>query len=101
MKTPGIALKDPGNTGVDPLVIHERCDYTRGYGFLSTTELLVESAPNWVYTGELPSPRSGLCGTNIDNKVLMTGQGMVHLIRLPPFMDYFGLFRRQIKLTNP
>ena len=40
---------------------------------LSSTELLVETASAWVLTGELPSPRSGLRGTNIDNKVLMTG----------------------------
>ena len=42
-------------------------------GDLSSTELLVETAPAWVFTGELPSPRSGLRGANIDNKILMTG----------------------------
>jgi len=40
---------------------------------LSSTELLVETGSAWVYTGGLPSPRSGLRGANIDNKVLMTG----------------------------
>ena len=40
---------------------------------LSSTELLVETSSAWIYTGELPSPRSGLRGANIDNKVLMTG----------------------------
>ena len=40
---------------------------------LSSTELLVETATTWVYTGELPSPRYGLHGANIDNRVLMTG----------------------------
>ena len=40
---------------------------------LSSTELLVESSSAWVYTGSLPSPRAGLRGANIDNKVLMTG----------------------------
>ena len=40
---------------------------------LSSTELLVETASAWVYTGELPSPREGLRGANIDNRVLMTG----------------------------
>ena len=40
---------------------------------LSSTELLVETASAWVYTGELPSPRSGLSGANIDNRILMTG----------------------------
>jgi len=40
---------------------------------LSSTELLVGTAKAWVYTGELPSPRSELGGANIDNKILMTG----------------------------
>merc|ERR1719411_276724 len=41
--------------------------------YLSSTELLVGTASAWVYSGELPSPRSGLGGANIDNRVLMTG----------------------------
>ena len=40
---------------------------------LSSTELLVGTASAWVYTGELPSPRYGLRGANINSKVLMTG----------------------------
>ena len=40
---------------------------------LSSTELLVGTASAWVLTGELPSPRSGLRGANIDNTVFMTG----------------------------
>ena len=40
---------------------------------LSSTELLVGSASAWVYTDELPSPRYGNRGANIDNMVLMTG----------------------------
>ena len=44
-----------------------------GSDFLSSTELLVETGSAWVLTGELPSPRVGLRGANIDNKVLMTG----------------------------
>merc|ERR1711902_458916 len=40
---------------------------------LSSTELLVESASTWVYSGELPSPRGYLRGINIDDKILMTG----------------------------
>ena len=43
---------------------------------LSSTELLVGTVSAWVFTGELPSPRSGLRGVNIDNKVLMTGRGV-------------------------
>ena len=47
---------------------------TGGYSgyYLSSTELLVETAPTWVFTGELPSPRGSLHGANIDNKILMT-----------------------------
>ena len=44
-----------------------------GHARLSSTELLEETASAWVFTGELPSPRSSLRGANIDNKVLMTG----------------------------
>merc|ERR1712062_498931 len=40
---------------------------------LSSTELLVGNASAWAITGELPTPRYGLRGTNINNKVLMTG----------------------------
>jgi len=44
-----------------------------GSARLSSTELLVGTASAWVYTGELPSPRTDLRGANIDSKVLMTG----------------------------
>ena len=44
-----------------------------GSARLSSTELLEETASAWVYTGELPSPRYGLRGANIDNRILMTG----------------------------
>ena len=44
-----------------------------GSAELSSTELLVGEASAWVLTGELPSPRWGLRGANIDNRVLMTG----------------------------
>ena len=40
---------------------------------LSSTELLVESSAKWIYSGELPTPRYGLRGANIDQKVIMTG----------------------------
>ena len=33
----------------------------------------MDSASTWVYSGELPSPRRDLRGTNIDDKILMTG----------------------------
>ena len=42
--------------------------------WLSSTELLVETATAWVLTGELPSPRAGLRAATIDNKVLITGK---------------------------
>ena len=41
--------------------------------YLSSTELLVGTAPAWVFTGELPSPRDGLRGANIGHKIFMTG----------------------------
>ena len=40
---------------------------------LSSTELLVETSAAWTLTGELPTPRLGLRGANIDQRVLMTG----------------------------
>merc|ERR1712029_180232 len=42
---------------------------------LSSTELLVENSDNWIYSGELPTPRYGLIGANIDQRVIMTGGG--------------------------
>ena len=42
--------------------------------YLSSTELLMETASAWVLTGELPSPRYGLRGANIDNRIFMTGK---------------------------
>ena len=54
-----------------PLITFQTMLVTGGY--LSSTELLEETAPAWVFTGELPSPRRNLRGANIDNKVLMTG----------------------------
>ena len=47
--------------------------HNSGVGDLSSTELLVGNASSWVFSRELPSPRNGLRGANIDNKVLMTG----------------------------
>ena len=40
---------------------------------LSSTELLVETSAAWILTGKLPTPRQGLRGANIDQRVLMTG----------------------------
>merc|ERR1719229_1957035 len=40
---------------------------------LKSTDLLVGNAEKWVPAGNLPSPRDGLRGANINNKILMTG----------------------------
>ena len=55
-----------------PLITFQTLLVTGGWA-ISSTELLVETAPAWIFTGELPSPRHGLRGANIDNKVVMTG----------------------------
>ena len=44
-----------------------------GWNSLSSTELLVENSAKWIYSGELPTPRFGLRGANIDQRVIMTG----------------------------
>ena len=44
-----------------------------GDGKFSTTELLTETATAWVFSGQLPNPRDGLRGANIDGRILMTG----------------------------
>ena len=47
-----------------------------GHGFysdVSSTEILKETASQWIYVGNLPTPRNGLRGANIDQRVLMTG----------------------------
>ena len=48
---------------------------TGGYitGWLSSTELLVETSSAWTLAGELPTPRSGLRGAKVDQRVMMTG----------------------------
>ena len=64
------------NVNYYPLVIFQTMLVTGGsssFAWLSSTELLVETAPAWVFTGVLPSPRLSLRGANIDNKIFMTG----------------------------
>ena len=41
--------------------------------YLSSTELLVETSSTWTFSGQLPTPRHGLRGANIDGMILMTG----------------------------
>jgi len=72
-----------------------------GHARLSSTELLLETASTWVLTGELPSPRYGLRGANIDNKILMTGGG--YYDRSYTFFDEileFDLLTGQWKLVD-
>ena len=64
---------DSNSCGV---IIFQTFLVTGGYndGDLSSTELLVETSAAWILTGELPTPRWGLRGANIDQRVLMTGK---------------------------
>ena len=60
-----------------PIIIFQTYLVSGGYtgsARLSSTELLMETASAWVLTGELPSPRYGLRGANIDNRIFMTGK---------------------------
>jgi len=60
--------------GTKTLLVSGGFGHVPGWGYRSSTELLVGTASAWVFTtGELPSPRWGLRGANIDNKILMTG----------------------------
>ena len=45
-------------------------------GTLSSTELMVGTASAWVFTGELPSPRSDLRGATVNNRILITGDNL-------------------------
>ena len=59
-----------------PLITFQTMLVTGGWSgsdYLSSTELLVGTAPAWVFTGELPSPSDGLRGAYLDNEILMTG----------------------------
>ena len=61
-----------------PLIIVQTYIVAGGYtgsDYLSSTEVLVETGSAWTLTGELPSPRYGLRGANIENKIVMTGKG--------------------------
>ena len=44
-----------------------------GHDNFYSTELLVETSSTWTFSGQLPTPRSGLRGANIDGRILMTG----------------------------
>ena len=57
------------------LIIVQTFLVTGGFsgGVTSSTELLVENSANWIFSGELPTPRDYLKGANIDQRVIMTG----------------------------
>ena len=47
---------------------------SRGYSDdLASTELLPQTAFQWVYSGPLPSARHGVRGATLDNKLIITG----------------------------
>ena len=47
---------------------------------LDSTELLLPSATSWTTSGALPSPRSGLRGATLNNKIVITGTNIDTLI---------------------
>ena len=66
------------NSNYCGVIIFQTFLVTGGYKYddeddLSSTELLVENSAKWIYSGELPTPRFGLRGANIDQRVIMTG----------------------------
>ena len=58
-----------------PLILVQTYIVAGGYndGYLSSTEVLVETGSAWNLSGELPSPRHALRVVNIENKIVMTG----------------------------
>ena len=50
-------------------------------GALASTELIRQDASQWVYAGSLPSPRYGLMGATLGDKLIMTGEMMMIMYR--------------------
>jgi len=74
---------------------------TGSYDYLSSTELLVGTASAWVNTGELPSPRLGLRGANIDNRVIMTGgYNYDDILEFGPLTGQWKLVDRMIQARS-
>ena len=72
----------------------------------SSTELLRENSQDWTTVGSLPSPRSGISGVNIDNRVFITGRTWQRLISTtltPPISvgGYNGVYLDQILEFDP
>ena len=57
-----------------------------------STELLLPSAISWRYSAVLPSPRYGLRGATLDNKVVITGTNSDTLIIILHKYYYLVLF---------
>ena len=49
-------------------------------GYLDSTELLSPYTRRWRYSAALPSPRRGLSGATLDNKVVITGTNSDNLV---------------------
>ena len=66
---------------VVPSIMFQTLLVTGGYDghsdWLSSTELLEETATSWVRAGELPTPRNGLAVANINQVILATGNYQV------------------------
>ena len=60
--------------GENPLGIYIHTDI---FEVLSSTEILVHGDNQWSFSGPLPSPRLGLRGATISNKVIVTGGNYV------------------------
>ena len=60
-------------------------------GFTSSTELLVEGNPEWLFAGPLPSSRVGLRVVSVDNRILATGGSYTVFLTLTIMCKYQGV----------
>ena len=61
-----------------PLILVQTYLVSGGYnngngGYLSSTEVLLETGSSWTLSGQLPTHRYGPSAARIDNKIVMTG----------------------------
>ena len=47
---------------------------------LSSTEIMPSSGSSWAYAAALPSSRTGLRGTSLNNQIFMTGKLFIYLL---------------------